>query len=161
MTEQDYNNCIKQYSDGLFRFLTKISGDIAKAKDLTQDVFLKLWEHKTEIEVSKTKAWLFKTAHNRYIDTERHNKYMVRGNDSNMQCQKIENGYTDIKSVLINALLLLPKVQRSAVLLRDYEGYSYEEIGKILSLSEQQVKVYIFRARTSLKQIIGKIENVI
>ena len=161
MTEQDYNNCIKQDSDGLFRFLTKISGDIAGAKDLTQDVFLKLWEHRTEIETDKARAWLFRVAYNSYVDNKRHNKYMVRGNDSNMQCQKIENDYTDLKSVLINALLLLPKAQRSAVLLRDYEGYSYEEIGKILSLSEQQVKVYIFRARTSLKQIIGKIENVI
>jgi RNA polymerase sigma-70 factor (ECF subfamily) len=46
-------------------------------------------------------------------------------------------------------------------MLRDYEGYSYEEIGEITTLSESQVKVYIYRARTAMKEFIGKIENVI
>jgi RNA polymerase sigma-70 factor (ECF subfamily) len=46
-------------------------------------------------------------------------------------------------------------------MLRDYEGYSYEEIGEILQLNESQVKVYIFRARTYLKQYIGSLDLVI
>jgi RNA polymerase sigma-70 factor (ECF subfamily) len=47
------------------------------------------------------------------------------------------------------------------LLLRDYEGYDYAEIGQITGLNESQVKVYIFRARTFLKNYIGKIEAVI
>jgi DNA-directed RNA polymerase specialized sigma24 family protein len=47
------------------------------------------------------------------------------------------------------------------VMLKDYEGYSYDEIGKIMSLSESQVKVYLHRARLQLKEYIVKIENVI
>jgi len=55
----------------------------------------------------------------------------------------------------------LPEIQRSVVLLRDYEGYSYNEIAEITGLSESQVKVYIFRARTFLKNYIGSLEIVI
>jgi RNA polymerase sigma-70 factor (ECF subfamily) len=46
-------------------------------------------------------------------------------------------------------------------MLRDYEGYSYEEIGEITALNPSQVKVYIYRARLALKEYIGKPENVI
>jgi len=54
----------------------------------------------------------------------------------------------------------LSETQRSLVLLKDYEGYSYEEIGRITALSESQVKVYLHRARVQLKEYLVKIENV-
>jgi len=66
-----------------------------------------------------------------------------------------------VKQVLDQALRLLPEIQRSVILLRDYEGYSYQEIGEITRLNESQVKVYIYRARVFLKNYIGKLENVI
>ena len=69
--------------------------------------------------------------------------------------------YSDIKSVLSEALNKLPDIQKSVILLRDYEGYVYKEIGKITDLTESQVKVYIFRARAFLKNYIGKLEVVI
>jgi RNA polymerase sigma-70 factor (ECF subfamily) len=53
------------------------------------------------------------------------------------------------------------ETQRSLVLLKDYEGYSYDEIGQITGLSESQVKVYLHRARLQLKDYLVKIENVI
>ncbi len=58
-------------------------------------------------------------------------------------------------------MVQLPADQRSVILLRDYEGYSYREISEITGLSESQVKVYIFRARMFLKNFIGKPEVVI
>jgi len=66
-----------------------------------------------------------------------------------------------LKEVLNEAVDRLPEIQRTVVLLRDYEGYSYEEIGEITGLNESQVKVYIYRARLFLKEYIGKLENVI
>ena len=65
------------------------------------------------------------------------------------------------RKVLEEALSRLSETQRSLVLLKDYEGYSYEEIGKIMNLSESQVKVYLHRARLQLKEYIVKVENVI
>jgi RNA polymerase sigma-70 factor (ECF subfamily) len=55
---------------------------------------------------------------------------------------------------------MLPPDQQSALLLRDYEGYSYKEISEITGLNEAQVKVYIYRARVFLKNYLVKIENV-
>ena len=59
------------------------------------------------------------------------------------------------------ALAKLNEKQRSLVMLTDYEGYSYEEIGKITGLNESQVKVYLHRARLLLREYIVKVENVI
>ncbi|MFN3343931.1 MAG: RNA polymerase sigma factor, partial [Flavobacteriales bacterium] len=69
--------------------------------------------------------------------------------------------YSDLKEILNEALQKLPEIQRSVVMLRDYEGYNYEEIGEITNLNESQVKVYIFRARKFLKEYIGSMEAVI
>ncbi len=67
----------------------------------------------------------------------------------------------NLKKVLEEALGRLGETQRSLVLLKDYEGYSYDEIGQITGLSESQVKVYLHRARLQLKEYLVKIENVI
>ena len=66
----------------------------------------------------------------------------------------------NMKKVLEEALSRLNETQRSLVLLKDYEGYSYEEIGKITGLNESQVKVYLHRARVQLKNYLVKPENV-
>ena len=60
----------------------------------------------------------------------------------------------NLSQTLNNALAQLSEVQRSVVLLRDYEGYTYDEIAQITQLTESQVKVYIFRARKKLQQIL-------
>ena len=69
--------------------------------------------------------------------------------------------YSDIKEVLDFALEQLPEIQKTVILLRDYEGYSYQEIAEITNLNESQVKVYIYRGRMFLKEKIGSIETVV
>ncbi len=66
-----------------------------------------------------------------------------------------------VKEAIEHALTKLPEVQKNVVVLRDYEGYNYEEIGEILNLSESQVKVYIFRARQTLKNFLVSIHHLI
>ena len=56
------------------------------------------------------------------------------------------------QQVIDHIVGILPPVQKSIILLRDLEGYAYEEIGEILDLSPSQVKVYLFRARLKLKK---------
>jgi RNA polymerase sigma factor (sigma-70 family) len=69
--------------------------------------------------------------------------------------------YSDLNEILHKALDNLPEQQKTSVMLRDYEGYSYKEIGEITGLSESQVKINIYRGRVSLKNYIGKIETVL
>jgi RNA polymerase sigma-70 factor (ECF subfamily) len=72
-----------------------------------------------------------------------------------------ESQYNDLNEILHEALERLPEQQRISVMLRDYEGYNYKEIGDITGLSEAQVKISIYRGRVALKSYIGKIETVL
>jgi RNA polymerase sigma-70 factor (ECF subfamily) len=65
--------------------------------------------------------------------------------------QQITQQDSELKQVLMRAVNELNPIQKSLVLLKDYEGYSYQEIGEIMNLSESQVKVYLHRARLTLK----------
>jgi len=66
-----------------------------------------------------------------------------------------------MKKILMEALNRLNETQRSLVMLKDYEGYSYEEIGQIMDLNESQVKVYLHRARLTLRNYLVSPENVL
>jgi RNA polymerase sigma-70 factor (ECF subfamily) len=161
MTINEYNRCVDDFSDAIYRFLLKNSRNVEVARDLVQDSFLKLWEKRKGVEYSKSKSYLFTTAYHTLIDHTR--KHDNRHTDYNIDSDTstTEHAYSDLKEILDFAVDKLPAIQRSVVLLRDYEGYSYKEIGEITELSEAQVKVYIYRARLFLKKIIGSPEMVI
>lgn len=163
MTVAEYNKCVDLHSDGLFRFLLKNVKDRDKAKDLVQDTYAKLWMKVEEVSFEKAKSYIFTAGYHTMIDQirreKRHQDYQVEEMATNFHATHRQ--YSDINTVLNEALDRLPPVQKSVVMLRDYEGYSYEEIEKITGLNESQVKVYIYRARVTLKEYIVKMENVV
>lgn len=161
MTVDDYNQCVDAHADGLYRFMLKHVRDTEKARDLVQDSFVKMWQKVGEINPSKAKSYLFSTGYHTMIDQIRREK--KQGNFNEVDQKKLSHSgqYSDLNEILHEALEKLPEIQKSVVLLRDYEGYTYEEIGEICKLSETQVKVYIFRARKALKEYIGSIDLVL
>jgi RNA polymerase sigma factor (sigma-70 family) len=161
LTVSEYNQCVDSYSDSLYRFILKHIKDEAAAKDIVQDTYEKVWRKVNDVESTNAKSYLFTTAHHTLVDYTR--KAKKQGNYNEVVENKLghEKHYSDLKEILNVALNKLPDIQKSVVLLRDYEGYDYIEIGKITNLTESQVKVYIFRARAFLKNYIGKIEVVI
>ena len=161
MTVDDYNQCVDAHADGLYRFMLKHTRDTEQARDLVQEAFAKMWLKVEDVNAQKAKSYLFSTGYNTMIDQIRRDK--KKGNFDEVEAQRLShsNQYSDLNEILHEALETLPEKQKSVVLLRDYEGYSYQEIGEITSMSESQVKVYIFRARKALKQYIGSIEAVI
>lgn len=161
MTKSEYNEAVRTYSDGLYRFVLKLSHDQELARDLVQDAFERVWLKREEINGEKVKSYLFTSAYNGFIDYTRKQKHRATYEENLSYSPTLIPVSPDLNEVLHKALNQLPDIQRSAVLLRDYEGYDYTEIGKILNLGESQVKVYIFRARQHLQKIIGKVEAVI
>lgn len=135
--------------------------DTELCHDIVQDAFEKLWIRAEEIAFEKSKSYLFTTIYHATIDQIRRKKRIGEDVELDRVSETTSTVSPDLKEILQKGLSLLPEDQKSVVLLRDYEGYSYEEIGKITGLSESQVKVYIYRARLFLKNYIGKIENVI
>jgi RNA polymerase sigma factor (sigma-70 family) len=161
MTTGEYNKCVDDFSDGIFRFLLKNSKDEALACDLVQDSFMKLWIRRKDVQFEKGKSYLFSTAYHTLIDHIRKHERITKLEGHEHEGIISYENYSDLKEVLNKAVDRLPDVQRSVVLLRDYEGYSYQEIGEITGLSESQVKVYIYRARLFLKKYIVSPDLVI
>ncbi len=163
MTAIEYNKCVDLHSDGLYRFLLKNVKDKDKARDLVQDTFTKLWQKVDEVSFEKAKSYIFTSGYHTMIDMIRREKRQVEYAKDAIKTSitTSERQYTDLHDVLNEALEQLPTIQKSVIMLRDYEGYSYEEIEEITGLNESQVKVYIYRARVALKEYIGKIENVL
>lgn len=161
MTVAEFNSCVDEHSDALYRFILKHIKDTDVAKDIVQDTYEKLWRRINDTESTNAKSYMFTTAHHTLVDYTRKAKKQGDYNEVVENTLKHEKHYSDVKEILNQALDKLPDIQKSVVLLRDYEGYDYAEIGKITNLSESQVKVYIFRARAFLKNYIGKMEVVI
>ena len=161
MTVNEYNNCVNQYADGVFRFILKNIKDEDKAMDIVQDAFEKLWIKLSDIDAATVKSYLFTIAYNGMVDAFRREKFVGDIESAKGNNFITFNNYNDVKEILNEALSKLNDIQRAVVLLRDYEGYNYKEIGKITGLSESQVKVYIYRARVILKEYIGNLYRVI
>ena len=161
MTEREYNECVNLYADNVYRFILKNLGHKEDAKDVVQGAFEKLWINRLGVENERCKSYLFTIAYNQMIDHIRKNKRISYKEEFKENDNGASSPKHDIKRILNEALTKLNEKQRSLVLLKDYEGYSYEEIGQITGLNESQVKVYLHRARLQLREYIVKVENVI
>lgn len=161
MTAEEFNNCVDLYADNLYRFILKNIKDSEKARDIVQDTYEKLWLKVSEVESTNAKSYMFTTAYRTMIDRIRRDQKQGEMTEANLKSLNHSKQYSDLKEILNEALQKLPEIQRSVILLRDYEGYNYAEIGEITGLNESQVKVYIFRGRAFLKNYIGALENVL
>ena len=161
MTEREYNECVTTYADNVYRFIVKNLRHEEDARDVVQTAFEKMWRNREEVDATKSKSYLFTVAYHQMIDHIRKNKRIQLKEEFNEEASVQDRPANNMKKVLQEALSRLSETQRSLVLLKDYEGYSYEEIGRITGLNESQVKVYLHRARVQLKNYLVKPENVI
>ncbi len=161
MTTQEYNSCVRLNSDAVFRFVLKSLTNRADAEDVIQQSFEKLWLKREVVNVEKSKSYLFSIAHNTMIDLIRKRKFVHTY--QNMP-ERPGGEFTDqleARDLMDKSLANLSPIQRSLVLLRDYEGYSYEEIAEMTELSLSQVKVYLFRARKKLQLAINRLDKAV
>jgi RNA polymerase sigma factor (sigma-70 family) len=161
MTLNDYNKSVDTYADNIYRFILKNIRDEDKAKDVVQETYTRLWEKVENVSAEKVKSYLFTTAYHNMIDMIRKDKRIVDFDTVSEHDYLVHDQYSDVKEILDEAIKKLTDTQRSVILLRDYEGYSYKEIADITGLTESQVKVYIFRARVFLKDYIKSMDLVI
>ena len=161
MTAKEYNISVDAYSDNIFRFALKQLRNEMSAKDIVQETFTKVWIKHEEVSFEKVKSYLFTTAYHAIVDwvnKEKRNGDFEAVSDT-ISSEQIAS--CDLQEVLHEALNKLPEIQKTVVLLRDYEGYNYSEIAEITKLSESQVKVYIFRARKTLQEYIKDLDLVL
>ncbi len=153
LNRKEYNIAVKEISGRLYGYALKCVLNPDDASDLVQDAFEKLWNNRKKVEFIKAKSWLFTTTHNsmlNFIGKKNRITYMYHLESS----QETRSDFHDfeLKEIVEGSLATLPPIQKSVILLRDLEGYNYQEIGDILDLTESQVKVYLFRARNKIKK---------
>jgi len=161
MTTEEYNKCVDDFSDGVYRFILKNLRDEDKAKDVVQDTFEKMWMKAADISCLKAKSYLFSAAYHTMIDMIRKDKRQTHFDKVNPEDFSHTEQYNDLNEILHRALDQLAEDLRLVIMLRDYEGYSYREISQITGFSESQVKVYIYRGRQHLKKYIGRIDALV
>ena len=153
MKRHEYNQAVESHSDKLYGFALRFLRSKADAADIVQDVFEKLWMNRKKVEPEKAKSWMFTCAHHAMINfMNKKQRLCLTGYNALPEKGSSQVPAFETRDIVDRAVSILPPVQKSIVLLRDMEGYSYDEIGSILGLSPSQVKVYLFRARNKMKK---------
>ena len=152
LEKHEYNQIVKIHSNSLYGFAVRFLRNKDDARDIIQDSFEKLWLNCEKVEVTKAKSWLFTCTYNAMINFSYRRQRMISVANNELPEQGVlYHSPFESQQVIDQAVSILPPLQKSIILLRDLEGYAYEEIGEILNLSPSQVKVYLFRARSKVK----------
>ena len=146
MQELSFRNDILPLKDKLFRLALRITFDRAEAEDVVQETLIRVWRN-LAIDRSERKD-------SRTVELT---PEMEQASDASGPYEKLVNKE---RMALIHRLMnRLPEKQRLIMQLRDVEGKSYKEIAAVLNLTEEQVKVNLFRARQKVKQTFIDIEG--
>lgn len=166
MKEISFRNDILPLKDKLYRLALRITLDSAEAEDIVQDTMIRVWNKRDEwAQFNSIEAFCLTVARNLAID--RSQKSEVQNIELTTETQEMSDDSTperqlerseqmDLVRKLINEL---PEKQRTIIQLRDIEEKSYKEIADVMQLTEDQVKVTLFRARQRIKAKYNEIQS--
>ena len=160
MTPQEFKIRVFSLKNKLYRFAKRILEDPEEAKDIVQEVFIKLWNKKEKlVEYRSVEALAMVTTRNLCLDKLKAKKYPSESID-NLRNEVEETGYeekmdlSDMVQKIHNIIKTLPELQRTVIQLRDIEGYDFDEISGILDMNENAVRVNLSRARKKIREIL-------
>jgi RNA polymerase sigma-70 factor (ECF subfamily) len=165
MTQEVFLSLLLPIQDRLFRTAYRLLLNEEEAKDIVQDVFIKLWNRRHELEKCKSvEAWCITVTKNAALDRMKSKKYrnteimsVVQKGRNNIVDTSVETkDAMDITRRIINSL---PEKQRLLIHLRDVEGFAYEVIAEIMQLTIGEVKIGLFRARKKIREELTKIDS--
>jgi RNA polymerase sigma-70 factor (ECF subfamily) len=162
MKKISFRNDILPLKNELYRLALRITLNPAEAEDIVQETMIKVWNKREQWnDIESIEAFCLTICRNISLDKmrkmENQNQSLEESEhdapDQSYASNPEEQAMQQDKLTLIRHLInSLPEKQRSAMQLRDFEGKSYKEIAQIMDISEEQVKVNIFRARQTIRQ---------
>jgi RNA polymerase sigma factor (sigma-70 family) len=165
MNEKEYLKIVTPFKDKIFRLAKRLLVSVEEAEDATQDVLLKLWNHRQKFkDYNSPEAFAMTMTKNRCFDQ------LKSKHAQNLKI--VHNNYEDHsqslqKSIEVNDSLhwvekhmdALPEKQKLILQLRDIEQYEFSEMSKILDMSEATIRVSLSRARKSIREKLTKTHN--
>jgi RNA polymerase sigma factor (sigma-70 family) len=168
MSLEAFKTRVLPVKDKLYRFAFKMLGDREEAHDTVQEVMIKVWNKRDEMDqLENMEAWCMRITKNLSLDKLKSKKRkMTDSLDQNFEISQGDD-LTPYRTVEMNdtmkniglIIAALPDKQKQIIQLRDVEGYSYKEIGDIMEIDMNQVKVNLFRARQVVKENILNINS--
>lgn len=167
MKNISFRNDVLPLKNILYRLALRITLNSQEAEDIVQDTLIKVWDKRESWDqIDSIEAFSLtiarnlaldrvKKADNRHADLEPAMAEAPDESGSPLE-QTMQRDRVMTVRRLVNAL---PEKQRACMQLRDFEGKSYKEIAAVLGISEDQVKVNIFRARQTIKSKFKEIDN--
>ena len=144
---------MRLWADDAMRFAMRCCNSRPDCEDAVQEALAALWRHRDEVPQDKGKSYLLSSAYRSLMMSLRHGKVVQMHEERTVvETAQMPDERFDLREAIEKSLQLLPEVQRAILQLRDVEGYSYAEIGETLSISDQQVQVYLFRARVAMRK---------
>ena len=166
MVIEEFKNTVLPVKNKLYRFALRYLGNEDEAKDVVQEVLIKAWDRREEIQVYKSiEAWCMRLTKNLSLNKLKSGHYsktqVLDGHDQYQSAQDTPYDSMETHDTLDRIQLLLqrlPEKQRQVLELRDIEGFTYQEISDMLEMELNQVKVNLFRARQTLKKQLISID---
>lgn len=166
MREISFQNDILPLKDKLYRLALRITFDTAEAEDIVQDTLIKVWNKRNEWpQLNSIEAYCITICRNLSLDRcEKKVSQHIVWNENLHNHPDTSNPHDSLTvnegiRLLQKLLKELPQPQQDIVQQREIEGKTYKEIATILALSEEQVKVYLFRARQRIRQKYTEIQE--
>ena len=166
MQTLDFRHDILPLRDKLFRLALRITFDRAEAEDIVQETMIRVWSKRDEWpQFSSVEAYCLTVARNLAID--RSERMEARNVELTPEAEQMPDAASPHErlvgkerlQLLRRLVARLPEKQRAVLQLRDVEEKSYKEIAEVLGITEEQVKVNLFRARQKVKQQFIDIDN--
>jgi RNA polymerase sigma factor (sigma-70 family) len=159
MTQQEFKILVFPLKNKLFRFSRRILDDSEEAKDIVQEVFIKLWKKGDSLmEYKSIEALAMVTTRNLCLDKLKAKKFPVESIDK-LRMEVEETGMeekqdlSDAIQKIHRIIKTLPEMQRTVIQLRDIEGYDFDEISGIMDMNENAVRVNLSRARKKIREM--------
>ena len=181
MKKAAFKKILREQKDRVFGYAFYFLKNREDAEDVTQDVFLKVWQNWERIDKNRIVAWMMRVTYNQCVDVSRRKKttQMNRVSSALFDVERVASDvtlhsdplssieFTEMQATLLSAMSALPKKTQSMLLLHYFQGLKYEVIGEILDTKVSTVKVAIHRGRKMLKQLLaetfpertGKVQN--
>lgn len=174
MTEDEFIVLVRKHQDRIYRHAFYLLKNSEDAKDMTQETFIRAWQHRTKIRQKTAHSWLLKCVQNLCFNQLKRRKFQVHLSEEDEEGETLEmllhehsfqsNPTPDeiaikqeLKQLVHRAIEELPPNLRSLVVMRELEEMSYKEIAEVLKQPENTVKSNIFRARKKLREILNRL----